>query len=100
MSRGVDQWGARSTGSGARDSMIERGTMRPLGVNRVTIGVKDLEKGIELYSKLLGATFYDQSVPAEPFGLRCAISWDAGIELVAPLPGRDSYATALSPHPS
>jgi len=69
--------------------------MRPLGVNRVTIGVKDLEKGIELYSKLLGATFHDQSVPAEPFGLRCAISWDAGIELVAPLPGRDSYATAF-----
>lgn len=64
--------------------------MRPQGVNRVTIAVKDLDGGIALYSKLLGATFHDQSTPAEPYGLRCAISWDAGIELVAPLPGRDS----------
>ena len=66
--------------------------MRPRGVNRVTIAVKDLDKGIALYSKLLGATFHDQSTPAEPYGLRCAISWDAGIELVAPLRGRDSFA--------
>lgn len=66
--------------------------MRPRGVNRVTIAVKDLDKGIALYSGLLGATFHDQSTPAEPYGLRCAISWDAGIELVAPLPGRDSFA--------
>jgi methylmalonyl-CoA/ethylmalonyl-CoA epimerase len=66
--------------------------MRPRGVNRVTIAVKDLDKGIALYSRLLGATFHDQSTPAEPYGLRCAISWDAGIELVAPLRGRDSFA--------
>jgi methylmalonyl-CoA/ethylmalonyl-CoA epimerase len=66
--------------------------MRPRGVNRVTIAVKDLDKGIALYSGLLGATFHDQSTPAEPYGLRCAISWDAGIELVAPLPGRSSFA--------
>jgi len=66
--------------------------MRPRGVNRVTIAVKDLDKGIALYSRLLGATFHDQSTPAEPYGLRCAISWDAGIELVAPLPGRSSFA--------
>jgi methylmalonyl-CoA/ethylmalonyl-CoA epimerase len=69
--------------------------MKPRGVNRVTIAVKDLEKGMALYSKLLGATFHDQCVPAEPFGLRCAISWDAGIELVAPLPGRDSFVTSF-----
>ena len=69
--------------------------MKPRGVNRVTIAVRDLEKGMALYSKLLGATFHDQSVPAEPFGLRCAISWDAGIEMVAPLPGRDSFATSF-----
>jgi len=66
--------------------------MRPRGINRVTIAVKDLDKGIALYSRLLGATFHDQSTPAEPYGLRCAISWDAGIELVAPLPGRKSFA--------
>ena len=69
--------------------------MKPCGVNRVTIAVRDLEKGIALYSKLLGATFHDQSIPAQPFGLRCAISWDAGIELVAPLPGRDSFVSSF-----
>ena len=56
----------------------------------MTIGVKDLDKGITFYSKLLGATFHDQSILAEPYGVRCAIGWDAGIELVTPLPGRDS----------
>jgi len=64
--------------------------MRPLGVNRVTIAVRDLEKGIELYSRLLGATFHDANpVDAETYGIRVAMSWDAGIELVCPLPGRD-----------
>ena len=32
--------------------------MKPLGVNRVTIAVKDIDKGKELYSELLGATFH------------------------------------------
>ena len=72
--------------------MTGRGTTKPRGVNRVTIALKDLDKGITLYSRLLGATFHDQSTSAEPYGLRCAISCDVGIELVAPLPGRDSFA--------
>lgn len=66
--------------------------MKPMGVNRVVIVVSDLEKGIELYSKLLGATFLDVSEEAEILGLRAAISFDAGVELCAPIPGRDSYA--------
>ena len=65
--------------------------MKPLGVNRVTIAVNDLEKGKELYSELLGATFHPANEEdAEALGVRVAMSWDAGIELVSPIPERDS----------
>jgi catechol 2,3-dioxygenase-like lactoylglutathione lyase family enzyme len=73
--------------------------MKPLGVNRVVIAVKDLDRAIQFYSRLLGATFEDVSAGAEVFGVRAAISWDAGIELVAPLPGRDSaIARSIEKH--
>ena len=65
--------------------------MKPLGVNRVTIAVNDLEKGKELYSELLGATFHPANdEDAEALGVSVAMSWDAGIELVSPIPERDS----------
>jgi catechol 2,3-dioxygenase-like lactoylglutathione lyase family enzyme len=64
--------------------------MKPLGINRVVIAVRDLDRAVRFYSELLGATFHDASAGAEPFGIKAALSWDAGIELVAPLPGRDS----------
>jgi catechol 2,3-dioxygenase-like lactoylglutathione lyase family enzyme len=65
--------------------------MKPKGVNRVVIAVKDLEKAIDTYSKLLGATFHDVSAGSEQFGVRAVISWDAGIELCAPIAGKNSY---------
>ncbi len=66
--------------------------MKAQGVNRVTIAVKDLKKGIEVYSELLGATFHGANAEdAAAFGIEVAMSWDAGIELVAPLPDRDSH---------
>jgi len=66
--------------------------MKALGVNRVTIAVKDLKKGMEVYSRLLGATFHGaKAQDAAAFGIEVAMSWDAGIELVAPLPDRDSH---------
>lgn len=65
--------------------------MRPLGVNRIVVAVKDLKKGKELYSKMLGATFHDAGGTGEPLGLDVSISWDAGIELCSPMPGRDSF---------
>lgn len=73
--------------------------MKPLGINRVVIAVKDLDKAVRFYSELLGATFEDASAGAEPFGVRAAISWDGGIELVAPLPDRDSViARSIEKH--
>ena len=65
--------------------------MEARGVNRVVIAVKDLDKAVALYSKLLGATFHDANpTDAAAHGVSVAMSWDAGIELACPLPGRDS----------
>lgn len=65
--------------------------MKPKGINRVVMAVKDLEKAIDVYSRLLGATFHDVSAGSEEFGVRAVISWDAGIELCAPIAGKNSY---------
>ena len=60
------------------------------GINRVVIAVHNLEQSKEFYAKLLGATFQDASWTGAPFGIDVAISWDAGIELCAPMAGRES----------
>lgn len=59
------------------------------GVNRIMIAVHDLESAKRRYSDLLGATFLDAHWTGEPFGISVSIAWDAGIELCAPLPGRE-----------
>lgn len=65
--------------------------MKQRGVNRVTMAVWDLEQGKAFYEKLLGAEFHPvNDADAEAFGVRCAIAWNAGIELVAPIEGRES----------
>lgn len=60
------------------------------GVNRVMIAVRDLEAAKQRYTHLLGATFEDAHWTGEPFGIAVSIAWDAGIELCAPLPGRET----------
>ena len=69
--------------------------MKLQGINRIVVAVKDIQKGIDLYSKMLGATFHDASGTGEPMGINVAISWDAGIELCAPIPETDIF---LSQH--
>lgn len=59
------------------------------GVNRVMIAVHDMARAKQQYSDLLGATFADADWTGEPFGISVSIAWDAGIELCAPLPGRE-----------
>lgn len=59
------------------------------GVNRIMIAVRDLEDAKKKYQDLLGATFVDAHWTGEPFGIAVSIAWDAGIELCAPLPGRE-----------
>jgi len=65
------------------------------GVNRVMMAVHDLEKAKALYSDMLGATFEDAHWTGAPFGIAVSIAWDAGIELCAPLPGRE-HDSAIS----
>ena len=59
------------------------------GVNRVMIAVHDIEKAKRQYSDLLGATSRDADWTGQPFGINVSIAWDAGIELCAPMPGRE-----------
>ncbi len=60
------------------------------GVNRILIATYDLEATKQKYHDLLGATFIDAHWTGEPFGIAVSIAWDAGIELCAPLPGREN----------
>lgn len=65
---------------------------RQRGVNRVVMAVSDLDAGREFYEKLLGCTFHHgNDEEAAAFGVRMLFSWDGGVELVAPIPGKDSH---------
>lgn len=66
------------------------------GIDRVVVAVRDLEEAKRRYSDLLGATFMQADWTGEPFGIHVAIAWDAGIELCAPMPGREEDS-AVSP---
>jgi methylmalonyl-CoA/ethylmalonyl-CoA epimerase len=60
------------------------------GINRIIVAVRDLEKSKRYYSELLGASFNDANWTGENYGINVAISWDAGIELCAPMKGREN----------
>ncbi len=66
------------------------------GVNRIILAVRDLDKAKRYYAELLGATFEEANWTGEPFGIQVAISWNAGIELCAPIPGKEREC-ALTP---
>lgn len=70
--------------------------MKLRGINRVVVAVQDIEKSKKFYSKLLGATFQDANWTGESFGINVAISWDSGLELCAPAPGRESDSAVSS----
>jgi catechol 2,3-dioxygenase-like lactoylglutathione lyase family enzyme len=59
------------------------------GVDRIVVAVKNFEESKAIYTAALGATWHDASWTGEELGIEVAISWDAGIELIAPLPGRE-----------
>ena len=60
------------------------------GINRVIVAVHDIEKSKQYYSELLGANFNNANWTGENYGINVAISWDAGIELCAPMKGREN----------
>lgn len=59
--------------------------MKISGINRVLILVRDFDKAVSQYAKLLGVAFHDAKTE-EVFGIRAALSWEACIEIVSPLP--------------
>lgn len=59
------------------------------GVDRIIVAVKNIEESKRNYTAALGATWHDASWTGEELGIEVAISWDAGIELIAPLADRE-----------
>lgn len=69
---------------------------RQQGVNRVVMAVRDLDAGRAFYEELLGCTFHPaDDDEAAAFGVRILMSWDGGVELVAPIEGRDSHIETI-----
>lgn len=65
---------------------------RARGINRIVVAVWDFEAGKRFFEQLLDAEFAPENDDGEAakFGVRVAMAWDAGVELVSPLPGVDS----------
>lgn len=62
----------------------------------MVMAVRDLEAGRAFYEQLLGCTFHSaDDEEAAAFGVRILMSWDGGIELVAPIEGRDSHIETI-----
>ncbi len=62
----------------------------------MVMAVRDLEAGRAFYEQLLGCTFTSgDDAEAATFGVKMLFSWDGGIELVAPLEGRDSFVETI-----
>lgn len=51
---------------------------------------ENLDKYVERFSKLLNVSF-DDSIYAEDAGVKAALAWDAGLEIVAPLRQEGRY---------
>ena len=66
--------------------------MKQKGINRIVIGVWDFEKGKNYFERLLGAEFAPENTDGEAaaFGVRVAMAWESGIELISPIPGIES----------
>ena len=70
--------------------------MKQQGVNRVVMAVRDIEAGRAFYEELLGCTFHPANdEEAEAFGVKVLMSWDGGIELVAPIEGAGSHIDTI-----
>lgn len=58
----------------------------------MVMAVRDLDAGRRFYEQLLGCTFHPaDEAEAAAFGVRILMSWDGGIELVAPIEGAASH---------
>ena len=66
--------------------------MKQRGINRIVVAVWDFEQGKRYFEKLLGAEFAPENEDGEAasFGVRVAMAWEAGIELISPIPDTES----------
>ena len=70
--------------------------MKQQGVNRVVMAVRDIEAGRAFYEELLDCTFHPANdEEAAAFGVKVLMSWDGGIELVAPIEGAGSHIETI-----
>ena len=62
--------------------------MKQKGINRIVIAVWNLTEAKSYFEQLLGAEFSPENTDGEAasFGVQVAMAWEAGIELVSPLP--------------
>lgn len=66
--------------------------MKSKGVNRVVFAVKNLDEAIPLYSRLFNTTFKEgEGAMAASYGIRAAVSWEAAIEIISPLPESNAH---------
>lgn len=56
----------------------------------IIVRPENLDAYVEKFSRLLGVSF-DDSIHAEDAGVRAALSWDSGLEIVAPLRQEGRY---------
>lgn len=56
----------------------------------IIVRPENLDAYVEKFSQLLGVSF-DDSIHAEDAGVRAALSWDSGLEIVAPLREEGRY---------
>ncbi len=71
--------------------------MKTKGLDHVVIGVRDMDKAVEWFSRVLGTEFYEiegtEDVRPEDLGARYMLSLDHGVELIAPvLPIKETTA--------
>ncbi|MDP6375893.1 MAG: VOC family protein [Pseudomonadales bacterium] len=67
------------------------------GLDHVAIGVRDMDKAVEWFARVLGTEFYDiagsAEVSVEDLGARYMLSLDHGVELISPvLPVKETAA--------
>ena len=76
---------------------IGANNMKIEGLDHVAIGVRDMDKAVEWFTRVLGTEFYDivgaSDLSAEELGARYMLSLDHGVELISPvLPIKETTA--------
>ncbi len=88
---------ANKEASGVAQEAIGASNLKIEGLDHVVIGVRDMDKAVEWFTRVLGTKFYDivgsADLSAEDLGARYMLSLDHGVELISPvLPVKETAA--------